>query len=205
MQSARTRLTRLAAVALTTVTLAAPAAPALAQDAYIGQLKAFPMNWCPRSYARADGTLLPIAQNTALFSLIGTIYGGNGTTTFALPNLNGRTPIHNGRGPGLSMYTQGQASGTETVTLNTSQLPAHSHSLRASSANGTLSHPQNAYPATGVGPGRGSAYYDPTAASDTMAANAVTMTGGSQPHENRPPFITLNWCIATQGLYPPRS
>lgn len=205
MQSARTRMTRLAAVALTTITLTAPAAPALAQDAFIGQLKAFPMNWCPRSYTMANGAILPIAQYTALFSLIGTMYGGNGTTNFALPNLNGRTPIHNGQGPGLSPYTQGQAGGSETVTLNGSQLPAHSHALMAASAGGTLTQPQNAFPAKGVGPGRTTAYYDPTAAADAMAPGAVSMTGGNQPHENRPPFITLNWCIATEGIYPPRS
>ena len=192
-----------AAVALAT---AMPTAPVSAQsEPLIGQLTLFGYDWCPRNWARADGQLLAISQNTALFSLYGTTYGGDGRTTFALPDLRGRVPIHDGRGPGLTNYNLGQVGGVETVTLVTPQIPAHSHSghivgsnvtADKSSTNGTVLARTLTSPTYAVTP------------PDTAMANGTVQTdstGGSQPHENRMPYLAMNWCVALYGVFPSRN
>jgi microcystin-dependent protein len=168
-------------------------------DPYIGELRLFPYNFAPRGWAFCQGQLLSIAQNTALFSLLGTTYGGNGQTTFGLPDLRGRVPISSGQGPGLSPYALGQTGGVESVTLTTPQLPAHNHSVNASSS-ATSKNPSGAEPAF---TGGGSSYG--TANDLTMSPSMIGNTGGSQPHPNIQPYLTLNWCISLVGIYPSRN
>jgi len=167
-------------------------------EPFIAEIKIFAGTFAPRSWAFCNGQLLPIAQNTALFSLVGTTYGGDGRTTFALPNLQGRAPMHPGSGPGLSPRRLGQSGGTEAVSLNETQLPAHSHTMNgipnASQANPDASHglgnaPMYATPGTTV----------------AMGVDAIGATGGSQTHNNMQPYLAINYIIALQGLYPSRS
>jgi len=167
-------------------------------EPFIAEIRIFAGHFAPRSWAFCDGTLLPIAQNTALFSLIGTTYGGDGRTTTALPNLQGRAPMHPGRGPGLTDRRLGQRAGTETVTLTEAQMASHNHTMQAVSAAGS------AAPGPGHGLGTAPMYHAPGTLVD-MAADALTATGGSAPHDNMQPFLTLNFIIALQGLYPSRS
>ncbi len=168
---------------------------------FIAQITMFGGNFAPRGWAFCDGQILSISQNTALFSLLGTTYGGNGQTTFALPDLRGRTPIGPRQGAGLSNYNLGQKGGTETVTLNQTELPAHTHQVtaRASTNEATDTEPTNNFLATG------NQY---TSSSNTdLNANAVQAanTGGNQPHENRQPFLAINYIIALQGIFPSRN
>ena len=174
--------------------------PAQAFEPFIGQVMWTASSFCPRGWADADGQLLQISQNTALFSLMGTTYGGDGRTTFALPDLRGRVSLHQGTGPGLSTYQQGNKGGSEAVTLTTSQLPSHSHTINASS---TASDGN----ATGsiLGSGKKKIYDAPTAADITLDSSAVSNTGSGQAHENRPPYVTLRACIALEGLFPSRN
>jgi len=168
-------------------------------DPFIGELRLFGFNFAPVGWAICQGQLLPISTNTALFSLLGTLYGGNGQTTFGLPDLRGRAPLGFGQGPGLSSYDQGQAGGSEQVTLLAPQLPPHNHSVAAASS-ATAKNPAGAVPAvTGAGASYG------TSTDLSMSPTMVGGGGGSQPHENRPPYLALNWCIALQGVYPSRS
>lgn len=170
-------------------------------EPFIGEIMLFAGTFPPVGWAFCDGQLLAIAQNTALFSLIGTTYGGNGQTTFALPDLRGRVPIHPGQGPGLPGFTLGESSGEPAHTLLTTELPAHSHALLADASNGSQSGPGNAFPARD--PSGSPAY---SAASNTsMAAGAISSVGSSQPHNNMQPFLALNFCICLQGIYPSRS
>jgi len=157
----------------------------------------FGFNFAPRGWARCDGQLLPIAQNTALFSLLGTTYGGDGRTTFALPDLRGRVPIHPGNGPGLSPYQQGQRGGTENVTLIAQQIPAHSHSQPCSSDDPNAGSPVDNVPAAVANP------IYATAANAAMAATGPV--GGSQPHTNIQPYLAVYFCIALQGIFPSRN
>jgi microcystin-dependent protein len=166
-------------------------------EPFLGQLMLVPYNFAPRGWALCNGQILPIAQNTALFSLLGTTYGGNGQTTFALPDLRGRVPISSGQGPGLSSYDLGEVGGVEAVTLNNNEMPAHQHGVNANSGDPNDSSPQNSFPA-------GSGSYN-TAANTTMNQNMVGISGGSQPHENRQPYLTLNWIIALEGIFPSRN
>lgn len=165
---------------------------------YIGQISTFGFDFAPRFWALCNGQLLAIAQNQALFSLLGTTYGGNGTTTFALPDLRSRTPV--GIGGPLS-FVLGQLGGTETVTLIQTQLPQHVHSFAATTANGTVRNPNNAvYANSGVslfGPSTGSLV--------PLNTNTVGITGGTQPHPNIQPYQTINFCIALQGIFPSRN
>jgi microcystin-dependent protein len=168
-------------------------------DPFIGELRLLPYNFAPRGWAFCSGQLLSISQNTALFSLLGTTYGGNGQTTFGLPDLRGRVPLSSGQGPGLSTYTLGEAAGTESVTLTAQQMPGHNHGVNASSGDATDSQPGGHFPAA-VGTGA----YAKT--SDGLMNQAMTApVGRSQPHENRQPYLTLNWCIALEGIYPSRN
>ncbi len=172
---------------------------AQAQDYFIGELRLFPYNFAPTGWALCQGQLLSISQNTALFALIGTTYGGNGTTNFGLPDLRGRAPVSSGQAPGLSNYELGQQAGEEFHTLTTSEMPAHIHSLNVSSNVGSSDSPQNGLPARNAAavPQYG------TTANTTAAPAAISVSGNNQPHENRPPVLALNWCIALQGIFPP--
>ena len=163
-------------------------------EPYIGEIQVFPFGFAPRGWAQCNGQLLPINQYQALFSLLGTMYGGNGQTTFALPDLRGRVPVGVGNG-----FVQGQRAGEEAHTLILSEMPAHVHQAIASSAPPSSPNPSGAaWANTGA---------DAYAASPNapMAGNAVAPAGGSQPHENRSPYLTLNFCIALVGIYPSRS
>lgn len=171
-------------------------------EPFIGEIRAFGFNFAPRGWATCDGQLLGISPNTALFSLLGTTYGGNGQTTFALPDLRGRVPIHAGQGPGLSPYTQGQVGGTEAVTLGTGELPAHSHGVRAASQANSI-RPLNAV----LAPVASSGFSTYASATDgtPMNPDMVAPTGGGQPHANVQPYLVLNYCIALEGIFPARN
>ena len=171
-------------------------------DPFLAEIRIFPFNFPPKGWAFCDGQLLPISQNTALFALLGTSYGGNGKSTFALPNLQGSVPLHHGQGIGLSQRVIGEASGTSTVTLTQSQMPAHTHIVRASPDPG-----DNSVPGSGIslaGSSGGSIYNASNPALTPMATQALALTGGSQPHNNLMPYLALNFCIALQGVFPRR-
>lgn len=169
-------------------------------DAFIGEIRIFAGNYAPQYWAFCNGQLLPIAQNPALFSILGVMYGGDGRTTFALPNLNGRVPIGFGAGPGLTPRTQGQIGGSETVTLLQSEMPTHTHALGVQSTRGTSVDPSNGVLA---GSSIRDRQYAPTA-NTTMSPQALAPTGGSQPHNNLPPVLSLSFIIALQGEFPLR-
>jgi microcystin-dependent protein len=178
---------------------------------FLAEIRIFPFNFAPRGWAFCDGQLLPISQNTALFSLLGTYYGGDGKSTFALPNLQGSAPLEQGQGPGLSLYDLGQAGGSDMVTLITSEIPSHNHAFNADPAAATTANPANAAYAQGQWtalPNSGSVnmYYvggsNPPNA--TLAPTAIGPNPGGQPHNNLMPYLTLNFCIALQGIFPPR-
>ncbi|WP_114822219.1 phage tail protein [Chryseobacterium sp. KLBC 52] len=178
----------------------APALKAQASEPFLGQIAFVPYNFAPKYWAECNGQLLPIAQNQALFSLLGTTYGGNGTTTFALPDMRGRVLVHNGQAPGgPTMYTMGETGGTESVTLLITQMPAHNHTVNAVTAEGNQNTPTNNLPADTKTLDK---EYSDTAANTVMKNTMVGNTGGSQPHENRPPFITLKCIIALAGVFP---
>lgn len=172
-------------------------------EPFIAEIRIFAGNFAPRGWAFCDGQLLPISQNTALFSLIGTTYGGDGRSTTALPNLQGHAPMHPGRGPGLTSRRLGQRGGVETVALTEAQMPNHTHNLMG------LNTPATANAATAqTALGRsalGNAYVSNTTPDATLNANSLQTNGGSQPHNNLQPFLTMNFIIALQGLYPSRS
>lgn len=167
-------------------------------DPFLGEIRMVGFNFAPRGWAFCNGQLLPISQNTALFALLGIIYGGDGRTTFALPNLQGHSPMHPGQGPGLSLRDIGETTGTSTVSLISSELPSHTHQARASSDDANSTSPINS--AWGLG---AVAQYRPD--NDTsMNANALAPVGGNQPHNNMQPYLTVNFVIALQGIFPPR-
>lgn len=174
--------------------------PALANTPFIGEVAWVPYNFAPRGWAFCDGQLLPISQNTALFSLVGTTYGGDGRTTFALPDVRSRTIMHEGQGPGLTPRRLGEEFGAENVTLTEAQMPAHSHDQRASSGGAMTSDPVgNALASTG----RTRIYSD--APNVDMNSGNIASTGSGQPHNNMQPYTVLNCIIALQGLYPSRN
>ena len=174
---------------------------------FVAEIRIFGFNFAPKGWALCNGQLLPISQNTALFSLLGTIYGGNGQSTFGLPDLQGSAPLQAGQGPGLSLRDLGETGGEQTVTLLDTEMPLHSHTAASANATGagTLLSPAgniwanassrratvNLYAA-----GPGNAAMDPA---------TLSVAGGSQPHNNMPPYLGLNFCIALQGVFPPRS
>jgi len=173
-------------------------APAAAQEGFIGQIVMFAGNFAPRSWALCDGQLISISQNTALFSILGTTYGGDGETTFALPDLRGRVAIHKGQGPGLSNYTLGQRGGAETVTLTTQQMPSHNHGIMGTNSNGDQETPGGAVPARKA---RADDYK--FAAPDVaMHASMVANAGGGQSHPNIQPYLAVNYIIALFGVFP---
>lgn len=174
-------------------------------DPFVAEIRIFPFNFAPRGWAWCDGQLLPLSQNTALFSLLGTTYGGNGKSNFALPDLQGRAPMHPGQGPGLSLHDLGETGGSETVSLLESEIPAHSHSLGAQNIalGGSVSPTGNTLnrPASGFLFTAGS----PTPPLVSMAPEALAPAGGDQPHNNLQPYLTFYFNIALQGVFPPRT
>jgi microcystin-dependent protein len=172
-------------------------------EPFIGEIRAFGFNFAPRGWANCSGQLLPISQNTALFSLLGTTYGGDGRTTFALPDLRGRVAVNQGQGPGLRNYTIGEMSGEEAHTLTINEAPAHTHLLNATNAGGNQQTPQNTFIATdAAGNTAGFASGPPTV---TMNQASLGISGGSQPHNNLSPYLAVNYCIALQGIFPSRN
>src|SRR5690349_4917755 len=160
---------------------------------FLAEIKMFGGNFAPRGYAFCNGQILAISQNTALFSLLGTTYGGNGTTTFALPNLQGRVPVHFGQGAGLSPYNLGQTGGFETVTLSQNEIPNHTHSLRVSSAAGTDGVPGTSH-VLAASTARDK-IYSSSAPNTTLSPSANAAVGGSQPHTNLQPYLAINFII----------
>jgi microcystin-dependent protein len=176
---------------------------------FVAEIRIFPFNFPPKGWAFCDGQLLPISQNTALFSLLGTTYGGNGTSNFALPNLQGSAPLHTDQYSGGGQFFLGQVGGAEAVTLIQSQIPAHSHFLNADAAAATTGNPAGGAYAEGnwtALPNSGNVTMYTTLAPDTqLAPTAIAPAGSSFPHNNMQPYLTLNFCIALQGVFPPRT
>ena len=171
---------------------------------FIAEIRIFPFGFAPVGWAQCNGQLMPISQNTALFSLIGTYFGGNGTTTFALPDLQGRLPLDAGQGAGLSPYAMGEAGGTEQVTLLTSMVPGHAHTLQASARVAELNAPGPQHSLARSNPAM--IYKAPPASAQPLANGVLGgAAGGNQPHANLMPYLTLNICIALQGVFPTRS
>ena len=173
-----------------------------AQDSIIGEIRMFAGNFAPTGWAFCQGQLLPIAQNQALFSLLGTTYGGNGTTTFALPDLRGRVPVGFGQGLGLSNRVIGEQFGSELVTLNINQMPSHNHTVNAVTSEGNQNLPTNSLPANTKALDK---EYSDANANTTMKATMVNPTGGSQPFGVSQPSLGVNFIIALQGIYPSRN
>jgi microcystin-dependent protein len=172
-------------------------------DPFVAEIRIFPFNFAPKGWAFCDGQLLPISQNTALFSLLGTTYGGDGKSTFALPNLQGSVPVHvggNQPGPGLSIYDLGQTGGSAAVTLLATETPSHTHSVMAQ----TIDQGDNRIPSPSLNLGN-TQIYSSAAPTATLDSTAVSVVGGGQPHNNLMPYLTLNFNIALQGIYPPRT
>jgi len=180
-----------------------------AQDNFLGEVRIFAGTFAPKGWAFCDGQLVPLSQNTALFSLLGTTYGGDGRTTFALPNLNGKVPIGAGQGPGLTTRYQGETGGQDNVTLQQTEMPAHSHTVTAgtiaipgNSGTGNQDTPENGYPATNT-----KSYSATTSGTMSIPVNSVLLsaTGGGQPHNNLQPYLVVRYIIALQGIFPPRN
>jgi microcystin-dependent protein len=178
-------------------------------NVYLGQITGFGGNFAPRMYAMCNGQTMNIAQNTALFSLIGTYYGGNGTTTFMLPNLQSRLPVHEGQGPGLSPYAIGQSGGAPNVTITSQTMPAHTHMLMATTTQATANTIGNAVlpgqPTAGSPPSLYVAPGTPPPVPEVLASGVCGMAGGSQPHSNMMPSLCITFLIALQGIYPSRN
>ncbi|HTW71897.1 MAG TPA: tail fiber protein [Acetobacteraceae bacterium] len=179
-------------------------------DHYLGQITLFGCNFAPYGWALCQGQLLPISQYAALFSLLGTQFGGNGTSNFQLPDLRSRVAVGAGNGPGLSSYVVGESGGVENVTLLTTNLPSHNHSFPAYTTAGATPNPSNALPAQGDASGRhgqGVAFnlYNQGTVSVTLAAGQLGAAGNGLPHNNIQPVLAANWCIALSGVFPTRS
>ena len=171
-------------------------------DPFVAEIRIFTFNFAPKGWAFCDGQLLPLSQNTALFSLLGTTYGGDGKSTFALPDLQGSAPMHPGQGPGLSLHDLGETGGSETVTLLESEIPSHPHSVVASEVDGNERTLLGQLLAHGVSI---SGYQAPSPGTVTQLAwSAVAPAGGDAPHNNLQPYLTFYFCIALQGVFPPR-
>lgn len=169
-------------------------------DPFVAEIRIFPFNFAPYGWAFCDGQLIPLSQNTALFSLLGTTYGGNGKSNFALPDLQGRAPMHPDQGPGLSLHDLGETGGSETISLLLSEIPYHTHAYNVSSQLGMENNPAGQQLAQGDGIN----LFAPASSLVGMAEQALQPAGGSAPHNNMMPYLTLNFCIALQGVFPPR-
>lgn len=172
-------------------------------DPFVAEIRIFPFNFAPRGWAWCDGQLLPLSQNTALFSLLGTTYGGNGMSTFALPNLQGSAAMHPGQGPGLSLHDLGEVGGSETVTLIESEMPAHGHAKAPMNEGAIANVAAGQFAARPFGRGS-NLYASATAPLVAMSPNMLAPSGGDQPHNNMQPYLTFYFCIALQGVFPPR-
>ena len=171
-------------------------------DPFVAEIRIFPFNFPPKGWAWCNGQLMPISQNTALFALLGTVYGGDGKSTFALPGLQGSAPLHPGQGQGLSLYDLGQQGGAETVTLLQSEIPLHTHALNANAFPANIQAPA---PTRALAQSTGGvAYKTGPATMTTMSAQGLAPAGGSLPHNNLMPYLTLYFNIALQGVFPPR-
>ncbi|HSY51568.1 MAG TPA: tail fiber protein [Thermoanaerobaculia bacterium] len=173
-------------------------------DPFVAEIRIFPFNFAPKGWAFCDGQILPLSQNTALFSLLGTTYGGDGKSNFALPDMQGNVPMHPGQGPGLSLHDLGETGGSETVTLLESEIPSHNHNIMGVNSNGNRTNPVGNSISRAV---NSTPYFpsSPTPPFVNFNDNAITPAGGDQPHNNMQPYLTLNFCIALQGVYPPRT
>jgi microcystin-dependent protein len=172
-------------------------------DPFVAEIRIFPFGFPPKGWAFCDGQLIPISQNTALFSLLGTTYGGDGKSTFALPDLQGNVPMHPGQGQGLSLRDLGETGGAENITLLVSEIPLHPHTMQAFAAPADLKEPQAGAVLTRNNNG---AIFNTTISNFVqMAPQALTPAGGSLPHNNMQPYLTLSFCIALQGVFPPRT
>ena len=170
-------------------------------DPFVAEIRIFAGNFPPKGWALTNGQLMPISQNTALFSLLGTYYGGDGKSTFALPDLQGRTPMNQGQGPGLSDRFLGEQSGVDSVTLLTTEMPAHTHQAKGIGGAANQQLPGgNTWPSTAQRP-----YQPGPPPNKQMSFNALGLTGGSLPHNNLMPYLVLTFIIALQGVFPPRS
>ena len=172
-------------------------------EPFIGEIKLFAGNFAPRGFMFCHGQLLSIAEHTALFSLLGTMYGGDGRTSFGLPDLRGRVVVGAGHGPGLHSYNEGQKGGQEAVTLTTAEMPSHTHSMHAHKSRGNQGDPEGA--SLGDSSNRDRDFRGKGDVNTTMSANSIGNTGGGQAHENRQPFLAMNYIIAIMGIYPSRS
>lgn len=175
---------------------------------FVAEIRIFPFNFAPTGWVKCQGQIMPISQNTMLFSLLGAAYGGNGTSNFALPDLQGAMPMQQGQGPGLSLHDLGETGGTGTVSLLTSEIPSHSHPIntaKATDSTVTIGNP-SANVALGAAPTRAfSSQIAPVSNQVFMAPTQMGTAGSGQPHNNMPPYLTLNFCIAMQGVFPQRS
>jgi microcystin-dependent protein len=169
-------------------------------DPFVAEIRIFPFNFAPKGWAWCDGQLLPLSQNTALFSLVGTTYGGNGKSNFALPDLQGRAPMHPGQGPGLSLHDLGETGGSDTVSLLESEIPLHTHQISAADMVADVPSPAGMMFAS---PPSGNNFAG-LANTVQMSANMLAPAGGDQPHNNMQPYLTFYFCIALQGVFPPR-
>ena len=169
-------------------------------DQFVAEIRIFPFWFPPTGWALCNGQLMPISQNTALFSLLGTTYGGDGKSTFALPDMQGNAPMQPGQGQGLSLRDLGEMSGVESITLLQSEIPVHTHTLTASQADGLERFPSDQLTAQGIGIG----LYAAPGALTQMAFQALPPAGGGLPHNNMQPYLTLSFCIALQGIFPQR-
>jgi microcystin-dependent protein len=171
-------------------------------DPFIAEVRVFGFNFAPKGWAMCNGQLLSISQNTALFSLLGTTYGGNGKTNFALPNIQGSSVLSPGQGQGLSLYDLGEIGGAATVSLLPAEMPAHNHTMRADTADPADTNVPS--PNASYAQSTGGTLFQ-TASNAQMDATALARAGGDQPHNNMQPYLVLNYCIALQGVFPPRS
>jgi microcystin-dependent protein len=171
-------------------------------DPFVAEIRIFPFNFAPKGWAFCDGQILPLSQNTALFSLLGTTYGGDGKSNFALPNMQGNAPMHPGQGPGLSLHDLGETGGSETVSLLESEIPSHNHTLRGLTDLADQPVPS---PNRSLARANAANFYFPNFTAAPMSDQALAPAGGDQPHNNMQPYLTLNFCIALQGVYPPRT
>ena len=172
---------------------------------FVAEIRTFPFNFPPRGWAFCDGQLMPISQNTALFSLLGTFYGGNGQSTFALPDLQGCAPLHQGQGPGLTERYMGETGGAQTVTLLASEMPQHTHTVRAATSGGQNDPANRVWGAAGTQKPAPNFYASTPGTAPPMHPLAFSPAGSGFPHNNMPPYLTLIFCIALQGVFPPRS